>query len=149
MCQFVFVVNNLLQECAHVFTDCLCTSGMDFKPAHLITCFTTTLVSYMCCMPAVINGLSFIAMHEHVLCKCPNSGKSCYPSLTVECIFVRNPSICGCLQHAVEMAAGNLSLKLYCKSDYSETWHAACGVGAVLFVKSGSVSCSLFIVQVP
>lgn len=47
------------------------------------------------------------------------------------------------------MAAANLSLKLYCKSDCFETWHAAFGVGAVLLVKSVSVSCSLFIVQVP
>lgn len=47
------------------------------------------------------------------------------------------------------MAVGNLSLKLYCKPEYFETWHAAFGVGAVHIVKSGSVSCSLFIVQVP
>lgn len=48
-----------------------------------------------------------------------------------------------------EMAVGNLSVKLYCKPEYSETWHNAFGVGAVHLVKSGSVSCSLFIAQVP
>ena len=54
-----------------------------------------------------------------------------------------------CIEQAVEMAVGNLSLKLYCKPEYFETWHTAFGVGAVHLVKSGSVSCSLFIVQVP
>lgn len=53
------------------------------------------------------------------------------------------------IKQAVEMAVGNLSLKLYCKPEYFETWHTAFGVGAVHLVKSGSVSCSLFTVQVP
>ena len=53
------------------------------------------------------------------------------------------------IKQAVEMAVGNLSLKLYCKTEYFETWHTAFGVGAVHLVKSGSVSCSLFTVQVP
>lgn len=54
-----------------------------------------------------------------------------------------------CIEQAAEMAVGNLSLRLYCKPEYFETWHAAFGVGAVHIVKSRSVSCSLLIVQVP
>lgn len=37
------------------------------------------------------------------------------------------------IKQAVEMAFGNLSLKLYCKPEYFETWHTAFGVGAVQF----------------
>lgn len=53
------------------------------------------------------------------------------------------------IEQTVEMAVGNLSLKLCCKPEYFETWHTAFGVGAVHLAKFGSVSRSLFIVQVP
>lgn len=94
VCQFVFVVNNLLQKYTHVFTDCLCTSAMDFKPSHLAICFTTTLVSYMCCLPTVISGLSFIAMHEHARCICPNSGKSCVAQASLWTVFLYEILVC-------------------------------------------------------
>lgn len=68
-----------------------------------------------------------------------------YTGLTMDYIFLYEILACVCTL----MVVGNLSLKLHCKPEYFETWHTVFGVGAVHLAKSGSVSCSLFIVQVP
>lgn len=144
----VYLHNHFMHGYARFFTGCLCTYGTDIfhlhenktKPADLSTYFTTTLVSYMCCLPTIINGQSFTDNVWHTLYICPNSGKVACPGLSLNCISVWN--VCVCVEQAAETTVGNLSLKLYCKPEYSKTWHAAFRVGAVHLVKSGSVSCS-------